>query len=175
MSTEAASTNQPVAKKQEPLAAEPSRGLAAVRHIDRAIRDAFVYLDALDRRVLAGVTPPIMPSQYYALAALAAAPSQSLGQLAARLLCDKGNASGLVDRLQAIGLVDRRRDPEDGRRVKLALTPEGHTVLARATESRSAALQRALRILGPEDLRATESHIGDLVGLLRAAVNAKDP
>jgi DNA-binding MarR family transcriptional regulator len=149
--------------------------LSAVRHIDRAIRDAFVYLDALDRRALAGVTPPIMPSQYYALAALAAAPAQNLGELAARLLCDKGNASGLVDRLQAIGLVDRQRDPDDGRRVKLTVTPAGHDVLARATQVRAAALAQALRPLDADGLRTTEAHVNDLVALLRAAVNGREP
>jgi DNA-binding MarR family transcriptional regulator len=164
-----------VEDRPAPASTEPAGGLAGVRYIDRAIRDAFVYLDALDRRTLAGIAPPIMPSQYYALVALAAVPTQSLGQLAARLLCDKGNASGLVDRLQAIGLVDRRRDPADGRRVQLALTPAGHAVLAQTTQMRAAALLHALQSLAPEDLRATEVHIRELVGLLRAAVNAKNP
>ena len=177
MSTEVMSTNQMAAITAKPAAVptEPLRGLAAVQHIDRAIRDAFIYLDALDRRALAGIAPPIMPAQYYALAALAQAPAQNLGELAARLLCDKGNASGLVDRLQAIGLVDRTRDPVDGRRVKITLTPAGQAALAQATEARAAAMLHALQSLEPAELRAAEERISQLVGLMRAAVSAKGP
>ena len=173
MSTEIVSQQQPVAQAPEGAEADPVRDLAAVRHINVAIREAFIYLDALDRRALAGITPPIMPSQYYALAALAAAPSQSLGQLAVRLLCDKANASGLVDRLQAVGLVDRERDPLDGRRVKLALTPAGFDVLAQATTARSTALLSALQSLQAEGLQATDARLVELVGLLRTAVSAR--
>lgn len=48
-----------------------------------------------------------------------------LGGLAERMGCAKSNASALVDRLEAQGLVRRVPDPEDGRGVLVELTTEG--------------------------------------------------
>lgn len=141
-----------------------------VMRIDRAVRQSFILLDALDRRTLAGITPALTTAQYHALAALATAPSQSLGELAGRLFCDKANASGLVDRLIAQGLATRVRDPGDKRRVALNLTPAGHDVLDRATWARSAALNRALSPLDITALTATHHAMEHMVALLQAAV-----
>lgn len=49
-------------------------------------------------------------------------------RLAQKLKCEPSNVTGIVDRLEAQGLVERRPDPAD-RRVKLAAaTPEGRQV-----------------------------------------------
>ncbi|WP_406329640.1 MarR family winged helix-turn-helix transcriptional regulator [Streptomyces sp. NBC_00203] len=49
-------------------------------------------------------------------------------RLAQKLKCEPSNVTGIVDRLEARGLVERRPDPAD-RRVKLAAaTPEGRQV-----------------------------------------------
>lgn len=144
---------------------------ATVTHIDRAIRDAFILLEALDRRTLAGVATRLTTAQYHTLAALAAVPTQSLGELAERRLCDKANVSGLVDKLVAAGLVNRARDPADGRRVALSLTGEGHKLLARATHARTEALLRTLAPLEASGLTTAGEHLARLVALLRAAVD----
>ena len=49
----------------------------------------------------------------------------SLRELAGRMGCAKSNASALMDRLQAQGLVRRLPDPEDGRGVLVGLTAGG--------------------------------------------------
>ena len=51
--------------------------------------------------------------------------SLTLRELAERMGCAKSNASTLVDRLQAQGLVQRSPDPDDGRGVLLDLTAKG--------------------------------------------------
>lgn len=144
----------------------------AVDRIDQAIREAFILLDALDRRTLATITPALTTAQYHTLAALAQVPSQSLGDLAARRLCDKANVSGLIDRLAEQGLATRLRDPNDKRRVALSLTPQGREVLAKATRVRSAALNRALLSLQASGLGDTQHVLQRLVELLQAAVAA---
>src|SRR4051795_5636444 len=49
-------------------------------------------------------------------------------KLARKLRCEPSNVTGIVDRLESRGLVERRPDPAD-RRVKLAAcTDEGHRV-----------------------------------------------
>ena len=149
----------------------PSGGdSGAVMLIEQAIRDAYVYLEALDRRTLARVVPQLTTAQYRALAALALEETQSLGELATRLLCDKANASGLVNRLSALGLVQRRRDPDDARRVALSLTPWGREALALAKHARATALLRALIPLEMGGLTTMTEALERLVDLLQAAV-----
>lgn len=152
------------------LCAPPGGDAGAVMLIEQAIRDAYVYLEALDRRTLAGVIPQLTSAQYRALAALSLEETQSLSELAVRLLCDKANASGLVSRLNALGLVQRRRDPADARRVALSLTARGREALSRAKHARATALLRAL--LPPEigGLTTMTEALERLVDLLQAAV-----
>lgn len=141
-----------------------------VMSIDSAIRAAFIHLDALDRRALSSITPPITPAQYHVLAALAMETTQNLGGVAARTLRDKSNASGLVGRLMEQGLVDRVRDPVDGRRVMLSLTPAGRDVLTRATQARMTALRHALTPLKLTGLTTIATRLDQLTDLLRDAV-----
>ncbi len=51
-----------------------------------------------------------------------------MGALAGALFCDASNATGLVDRLEQRGLIERRVDPNDRRVKRIALTPEGEQV-----------------------------------------------
>ncbi|MGJ5828380.1 MarR family winged helix-turn-helix transcriptional regulator [Streptomyces ossamyceticus] len=56
-------------------------------------------------------------------------------QLAQKLRCEPSNVTGIVDRLEARGMVERRPDPKD-RRVKLAAaTEEGRQVARGLRES----------------------------------------
>ncbi|WP_432125858.1 MarR family winged helix-turn-helix transcriptional regulator [Streptomyces sp. bgisy082] len=56
-------------------------------------------------------------------------------RIAQKLKCEPSNITGIVDRLEARGLVERRPAPDD-RRVKLAVpTDEGRTVARRLRES----------------------------------------
>ncbi|WP_369197219.1 MarR family winged helix-turn-helix transcriptional regulator [Streptomyces djakartensis] len=56
-------------------------------------------------------------------------------RLAQRLKCEPSNVTGIVDRLEARGLVERQPDPAD-RRVKVAAaTPEGRRVARSLRES----------------------------------------
>jgi DNA-binding MarR family transcriptional regulator len=48
-----------------------------------------------------------------------------MGALAGALFCDASNVTGLVDRLEQRGLIERRVDPADRRVKRIALTPEG--------------------------------------------------
>jgi DNA-binding MarR family transcriptional regulator len=82
---------------------------------------------------------------------------RSMGELAQRLVCDASNVTGLVDRLETRGLIERRPGPDDRRVRMLVLTPAGEELreraLARFTEAPagiaalSAEEQRTLRDL----------------------------
>ena len=65
-----------------------------------------------------------------------------------------------VDRLEAAGLVARRRSERDRRRVELALTDEGVRVLRSARSRRTAWLAARLKRLEPEELAAVDAAAG---------------
>ena len=69
----------------------------------------------------------LTPTQAHLLRELASGP-RAMGELAGRLACDASNVTGLTDRLEARGLVQRRAAPGDRRVKVLALTEEGERV-----------------------------------------------
>lgn len=94
-----------------------------------------------------------------------AVPQQAL---AATLRIDRTNLVGLLNELEADGLVERRRSPEDRRRHVVALTGEGADRLAAAEDALGAAEDEVLGALGPDD-RETLAAL-----LRRAAQDAHD-
>jgi DNA-binding MarR family transcriptional regulator len=75
-----------------------------------------------------GITYP----QYLALMVLWESSPQTVGALGKRLSLDSGTLTPLFKRLEAAGLVERRRDPEDERRVLIDLTQAGRDLHAKA-------------------------------------------
>jgi DNA-binding MarR family transcriptional regulator len=72
-----------------------------------------------------GLTYP----QYLTMLALWSAPAeQTVGDLGRRLRLDSGTLTPLLKRLEAAGLVTRRRDADDERRVVVSLTPAGEAL-----------------------------------------------
>jgi long-chain acyl-CoA synthetase len=69
--------------------------------------------------------------QYRVLGILAEGSAAASG-LADRLAVRRPSITALIDGLEARGLVDRRQEDTDRRRVELRLTPEGASTLARA-------------------------------------------
>ncbi len=96
-----------------------------------------------------GLTPP----QLWALKALEPDKPVPMRELASLLHCDNSNVTGLVDRLAAQGLVERRESDRDRRVRMLALTDRGVEV-----RERFHAVMRqvppALAQLDPADQRA---------------------
>ena len=78
-------------------------------------------------------------TQYVTLLALWERDGQAVTELGEALHLDSGTLSPLLKRLSASGLVERRREGEDARRVTIHLTDAG-----RELESQVAAIQRRL-------------------------------
>jgi DNA-binding MarR family transcriptional regulator len=100
----------------------------------RAVTD--LYRPMLDEL---GLTYP----QYLVLIALGERPgARTVGELGRILRLDSGTLSPLLKRLQAAGLVDRRRRTSDERVVEVELTDAGRALRARcaAVPSRLAAM-----------------------------------
>jgi DNA-binding MarR family transcriptional regulator len=73
-----------------------------------------------------GITPP----QWAVLAQLMGQDGQSLSGLGTKALFDGPTMTGIVDRLETSGLVERRRDSSDRRVINLYLTDRGRALMA---------------------------------------------
>lgn len=92
----------------------------------------------------------VRPLQFAILSALSGAGSTSQQELCTLLGVDSGNMVELVDKLEALGFAERRRDPRDRRRYLLAVTAAGQAAFeamraatARYTSSFLAPLSQA--------------------------------
>jgi DNA-binding MarR family transcriptional regulator len=97
--------------------------------------------------------------QHEALLAIRGFPGRdyvTMGELAERLQVKHNAAVGLVDRLAAEGLVERRAGETDRRQVYVALTARGEELLARLAAVHREELQR----LGPQ----LHDQLGRLLG-----------
>ncbi|HEV8689311.1 MAG TPA: MarR family winged helix-turn-helix transcriptional regulator [Ideonella sp.] len=72
----------------------------------------------------------VTPVQFATLQALANTPDVDQRTLARSIGFDTSTIASVMDRLEARGLVQRSRDPNDGRVRLLALTPQGHALLS---------------------------------------------
>lgn len=91
-------------------------------------------------------------AQYDVLAHLSAKPGISQQALAQELLVTKGNICGLIDRLSARGLVERRSDPEDRRLNLLYLTSDGEKLAKEAVPAYAEFVQEHMAGLTTEQL-----------------------
>ena len=93
-----------------------------------------------------GLTPP----QHQALLvirALSVSGKATIAEVARRLLSRHHSTVELVDRLEALGLVRRRVDGDDRRRVTLLLTARATRILARLSATHLEELRRVGRSL----------------------------
>ncbi len=118
--------------------------------IYQAIHTLYVLTDDSDRRVLKqfGLTVP----QFNALMHLERDRAQYLSELSDRLLCDRGNMTRIVDRLERDGLVQRTPDGNDRRYVQVTLTPQGEEIRRAAIDRHRASLARRLSALSKDEL-----------------------
>jgi DNA-binding MarR family transcriptional regulator len=96
----------------------------------------------------------LSPSQSAALATIDRHGPLTPSELAARERIQRPTATRVIARLEAAGLVDRTRDPDDRRSSVVGLTPAGRELLARVRTRKDAYLSRRLRDLDADE-RAT--------------------
>ncbi len=97
-----------------------------------------------------GVTGP----QRLVLRLVALFPGMAAGGLAAALRLHPSSVTILLNRLEKNGLLERTRDPEDGRRVNLRLTARGERVASHTEGTVENAMKAALRGISSEKLAA---------------------
>jgi MarR family transcriptional regulator, organic hydroperoxide resistance regulator len=103
---------------------ERRRGPAEDSPADEAWTELRTLLGRQRRRFLIAASQlDLHPAQAGALVQLGAA--LPMNELAALLACDNSNVTGLVDRLEARGLVARQANPDDRRVKRVVLTAAG--------------------------------------------------
>ena len=73
-------------------------------------------------------------------------------EMVERLLVDKSDLTGLVDRMEKAGLVTRKSDADDRRCNAVALTAKGRAELARTEPDYIALVTRTMSIFTPEEI-----------------------
>ena len=110
-----------------------------------------------------GLTYP----QYLVMLALWEQAPMSVGALGGRLYLDSGTLTPLLKRMETAGLVSRKRDPLDERRVLIDLTDAGRALRASARhvpETLAAGLD-----LQPGDLDLLRDQVRMLIDILKSS------
>ncbi|WP_348272858.1 MarR family transcriptional regulator [Beijerinckia sp. 28-YEA-48] len=95
--------------------------------------------------------------------------------LARRLYVTKGNISGLVDRLVAATLVERRTIPGDRRSHAIFLTEAGRSIATEAIVVQKRFVEETFAKMAPDRLAEFEKLVIEVRDLVRAAANVREP
>ncbi|SDS23587.1 DNA-binding transcriptional regulator, MarR family [Paraoerskovia marina] len=129
--------------------------------VQEAVRDTLVT-----QRLTSLVSTRLTVQQLRAIAVLMLDEGLSAHQLAKALGVSPATVSGILDRLEAGGLVRRRTDEKDGRVRRIAVTDQGVTAVRRIVADDTAPGPETLHQLSTEDL---ERSIPFAISMLRAA------
>jgi MarR family transcriptional regulator, lower aerobic nicotinate degradation pathway regulator len=114
----------------------------------------------------------ITSPQFAALRAVAEFPEIEQTALSDTIAYDRSTIGGLIDRLEAKGMLRRTIGTRDRRTKRLSLTPAGATLLSALGSKTPRVQERLLAPLSPEE-RATFLHLLErIVDLERAGVRA---
>lgn len=100
-------------------------------------------------------------------------PGVTAGHLAELLCLDPGTVSASLNRLESRGLLDRRRDPKDKRRVALGLTAKGHVMDGPASGTVESAVEQLLTQMPEDELTSMKRVLETLTKLLLEAATSE--
>lgn len=150
-------TKEPPQQLGEACGSSMSAWLYLVRVYDKMQRHLMDHLDNYDLTL----------AQYDVLALLSQEQGITQQALAQKLLVTKGNVCGLIDRMSAHGLVERRSDPEDRRPNLLHLTAEGERLAKEAAPAYSEFVREHMSGLTPQQLAALREILQTLDNSIR--------
>ena len=138
--------------------------------------DLFVKLMRASRAVFAAVEPSIAvtgltPTQFGVLEALLHKGALSHGELRNKVLTSAANLTDVIDKLEARGLLSRKRGTGDARRICVELSPAGEQLIAAAFPAHAAQIAAAIGRLEP----AEQTVLATLLRKLGLAVEPEAP
>ena len=105
-----------------------------------------------------GISPP----KYFILHVLAREGGISQGEIGRLYGVDPSRVTRLAKQLEEEGLIERTRDPQDNRVVRMSLTSEGRRAFEMATERSDAFRSRVRRALNEEEHKELRRLLGKL-------------
>jgi DNA-binding MarR family transcriptional regulator len=142
----------------------PDREAEEVTH---AVMAASRLVVALSARALASVDVSLTLPQLRSLVALHTCGPIKLAAMASTLGVNSSTALRMVERLESLGLIDRRTNPDNRREVVLRLTPACQDLVDRVLSHRRAEIRTLVERLPPQQRTG-------LVPALRALTAAAD-
>jgi MarR family transcriptional regulator, organic hydroperoxide resistance regulator len=136
----------------------PAELLRSIWQVNHALEQASCAMDAS-----MGVTS----QQRMLIRCIGRYPSMTAGQVAKLFHVDAGTVSTALQRLERKGMVSRRRDHRDRRRVTLGLTAKGRTVDGLPLGPVERAAERLVEMSSPEDVARVRALLETLANLIR--------
>ena len=121
----------------------------SVTKIERLLRHVAFIIKKRGRDILIdfGITNP----QFNALLTLREYPKMTMGELCEKLFLACSTATDLIDRMEKNGLLERNRDTEDRRVIRLSTSEKGQQVINEVIVARRRYVAAMLEKLTPEE------------------------
>ncbi len=121
------------------------------QEVAQLISTVFIHLDDSDRQLMRHFGLTI--TQFWALVHLEDEEGRSLSELATLLICDKSNVTSIVDKMEEMGLAERKRGKAGDRRyTRVVLTPVGRQLRNRLIVARECLIESRLGALNRDIL-----------------------
>ncbi len=161
--------------RTNPRAARPPRPAASLAAQARRLRALLVRLSRVrpvrDPIAAAAADLDLTPAQIHLVLWLGADGPLTMGDLARRVAVTEKTITGVVDRLERDGLVQRARGPADRRVVHVRLAPAGERLYRRIDDGIASKLSGLLGLLEAPD----RQHLVRMVEKLTARLAAEEP
>ncbi len=139
---------------------------ASPPHPDETGSELLTVVARLNRLASRRIRLPLPWAQARLLGTIEDCGSARISELADIDHCSQPTMTTQVRRLEAAGLVARTPDPDDARAVRIAITAQGRTILARVRADRAAVIDPYLATLPDEDRRVLGAAVGALQRLV---------
>lgn len=138
-----------------------------VEEIEALLRHVSVIIRKRGREILSsfGITPP----QLNALLILIAEDGITMGELCSRMYLACSTATDLIDRMERNGLIERERDQNDRRVIRLRVKDPGRAVIEEVMKARKRYLGGVLRQVPEEEHDMLIKSLRDLYDIMRGA------
>lgn len=135
-----------------------------VTKIERLLRHVAFIIKKRGRDILVdfGITTP----QFSALLALREQPNMTMGELCEKLFLACSTATDLIDRMEKNGFLERNRDEQDRRVIRLVISEKGHQVIKEVIEARRRYVASMLEKLSPDETEQLGASLEKLHSLM---------
>ena len=120
--------------------------LGTVRELVKAYQAFSTYSEVFVRQY------DLTPAQFDVIATLGNTTGLSMGDIGEKTLITKGTLTGVVDRLEKKGLIERKVPPENRRSIVVKLTPDGEKMFEQIFPAHIADMKQHFEILNPSEL-----------------------